>query len=90
MVREVGVGIGMGNTCKPMAVSFQCMTKSTTKKKKKGMQATIHVFMISLFLKPISQGQITYMRSLEMPPKSSQKHSGGRQARDTSKMSLPP
>ena len=26
-------GIGMGNTCKPMAVSFQCMTKFTTKKK---------------------------------------------------------
>ena len=25
----------MGNTCKPMAVSFQCMTKSTTIKKKK-------------------------------------------------------
>ena len=23
------------DTCKPMAVSFQCMTKSTTKKKKK-------------------------------------------------------
>ena len=23
----------MGNTCKPMAVSFQCMTKFTTKKK---------------------------------------------------------
>ena len=33
--REVGGGIGMGNTCKPMAVSFQCMTKSTTNKKKK-------------------------------------------------------
>ena len=32
--REVGGGIGMGNTCKPIAVSFQCMTKSTTKKKK--------------------------------------------------------
>ena len=32
--REVRGGIGMGNTCKPMAVSFQCMTKSTTKKKK--------------------------------------------------------
>ena len=31
--REVGGGIGMGNTCKPMAVSFQCMTKSTTIKK---------------------------------------------------------
>ena len=34
MKREVGGGIGMGNTCKPMAVSFQCMTKSTTNKKK--------------------------------------------------------
>ena len=30
---EVGGGIGMGNTCKPMAVSFQCMTKFTTNKK---------------------------------------------------------
>ena len=35
MEREVGGGIGMGNTCKPMAVSFQCMTKFTTKKKRK-------------------------------------------------------
>ena len=34
MEREVGEGIGMGNTCKPMADSFQCMTKSTTTKKK--------------------------------------------------------
>ena len=33
MEREVGGGIGMGNTCKPMAVSFQCMTKYTTIKK---------------------------------------------------------
>ena len=33
--REVEGGIGMGNTCKPMAVSFQCMTKFTTNKKKK-------------------------------------------------------
>ena len=32
---EVGGGIGTGNTCKPMAVSFQCMTKFTTNKKKK-------------------------------------------------------
>ena len=36
MEREVGGGIGMGNTCKPMAVSFQCMTKSTTNNKEKG------------------------------------------------------
>ena len=35
MEREVGGGIGMGNTCKPKAVSFQCMTKFTTNKKKK-------------------------------------------------------
>ena len=34
MEREVGGGIGMGNTCKPMADSFQCMTKFTTNKKK--------------------------------------------------------
>ena len=27
--RDVGVGIGMGNTCKSMADSFQCMTKPT-------------------------------------------------------------
>ena len=37
MEREVGGGIGMGNTCKPLAVSFQCMTKFTTNKKKKKM-----------------------------------------------------
>ena len=35
MEREVGGGIGMGNTCKPLAVSFQCVTKSTTNKKNK-------------------------------------------------------
>ena len=34
MEREVGGGFGMGNTCKPMAVLFQCMTKFTTNKKK--------------------------------------------------------
>ena len=39
MEREVGGGIGMGNTCKPMAVLFQCMTKFTTKKKKKNPPA---------------------------------------------------
>ena len=33
MEREVGEGIGTGNTCKPMAVSFQCMTKFATKKR---------------------------------------------------------
>ena len=28
--REVGAGIGMGNTCNSMADSCQCMTKTTT------------------------------------------------------------
>ena len=28
--REVGGGIGMGNTCKSMSDSCQCMTKTTT------------------------------------------------------------
>ena len=28
--REVGAGIGMGNTCKSMANSCQCMAKTTT------------------------------------------------------------
>ena len=28
--REAGGGIGMGNTCKSMANSCQCMTKTTT------------------------------------------------------------
>ena len=35
MEREVGGGIGMGKTCKPKAISFQCMTKFTTNKKRK-------------------------------------------------------
>ena len=35
MGREVGGGIGMGKTCEPKAFSFQCMTKFTTKKKKR-------------------------------------------------------
>ena len=43
--REVGGGIGMGNTCKPMAVSFQCMTKFTTKKKKKPCISTSIVWV---------------------------------------------
>ena len=43
MEREVGGGIGMGNTCKPMAVSFQCMTKFTTNKKKKYVNMYMYI-----------------------------------------------
>ena len=35
MEREVGGGLGMGNTCKSMGDSFQCVTKPTTIKKNK-------------------------------------------------------
>ena len=48
MGREVGEGIGMGNTCKPMAVSFQCMTKFTTNKKNKKIKK-LRSYSFSLF-----------------------------------------
>ena len=38
-----GRGIGMGNTCKPMAVSFQCMTKFTTNKKERKKEKTLNL-----------------------------------------------
>ena len=43
MEREVGGGIGMGNTCKLKAVSFQCMTKSTTNKIKKNQKENLPI-----------------------------------------------
>ena len=39
----MGGGIGMGNTCKPMAVLFQCMTKFTTNKKKKKKEGSVSI-----------------------------------------------
>ena len=47
--REVGGGIGMGNTCKPMAVSFQCMTKFTTNKKKTKQKKKSRVLKLLIF-----------------------------------------
>ena len=41
----MGGGIGMGNTCKPMAVSFQCMTKFTTNKKKIVLAPQLYSFI---------------------------------------------
>ena len=49
-----GGGIGMGNTCKPMAVSFQCMTKFTTHTQKK----TKIVFLHFTFPYTISRGNL--------------------------------
>ena len=39
----------MGNTCKPMAVSFQCMTKFTTKKKKKTVNSKGNQYWIFIW-----------------------------------------
>ena len=44
----MGGGIGMGNTCKPLAVSFQCMTKSTTNKNKKKKETEKKIKLESL------------------------------------------
>ena len=42
--REMGGGIALGNTCKSIADSFQCMTKPTTiKKKKESTEASCNV-----------------------------------------------
>ena len=49
----MGGGIGMGNTCKPMAVLFQCMTKFTTNKKKK-KELPLYYFS-TLFTKEIRE-----------------------------------
>ena len=40
----------MGNTCKPMAVSFQCMTKFTTNKKKRKEKKIFIEFVAMLLL----------------------------------------
>ena len=38
----MGGGVGMGNTCKSMADSFQCMTKPTTIKNKQTKKRLTH------------------------------------------------
>ena len=48
----------MGNTCKPMAVSFKCMTKSTTNKKKKENKKKIKYL--------IQKGEVNEENSVEV------------------------
>ena len=52
--RGRGGGIGMGNTCKPIAVSFQCMTKFTTKKKIKKNKIYNHKKKIAKNVKTVA------------------------------------
>ena len=54
MEREVGGGIGMGNTCKRMADSFRCMTKSTTIKR----------LIIIKYLEKKKRGQVKSIKCL--------------------------
>ena len=53
----MGGGIGMRNTCKPMAVSFQCMTKSTTikkKKKEKKKKIKLRIYILTIGCKSVT------------------------------------
>ena len=66
MERKVGGGIRMGNTCKSMADSFQCMTKPTTikinkikKKKKKKKMGLVLETRGSLGVRPCQRQQKT-------------------------------
>ena len=64
--REVGGGIGMGNTCKPMAVSFQCMTKSTTiKKKKKRILEWVAIFFSKGSSRPRDQIHVSFVSCID-------------------------
>ena len=69
--REVGGGIGMGNTCKPMAVSFQCMTKSTTIKKIKKLKTRKKSYWIII--------QVFYQESQLLSRRGYQLHHNNRQ-----------
>ena len=70
MEREVGGGIGMGNTCKPMAVSFQCMTKSTTNKKKRERETAFSpLYIFASFVKDkVSIGTWIYLWTFYLVP----------------------
>ena len=60
----------MGNTCKPLAVSFQCMTKSTTNKKNKkkkylGINLTKWAKDICWELQNINKGNCCWFKEME-------------------------
>ena len=68
----MGVGIGMENTCKPIAVSFQCMTKSTVKKKKRNNKEEKNLthksasFRVSFHF-PICVYHFTFLKTRQIP-----------------------
>ena len=66
MEREVGGGIGMGNTCKPMAVLFQFMTKFTTNKKKKKRKKKKNTWVV-IMTKDFSSSSIGRFSHLILP-----------------------
>ena len=44
-----GWGTGIGNTCRPMAVSFKCMTKFTTNKKREREREKVDYMGLEIF-----------------------------------------
>ena len=63
----------MGNTCKPMAVLFQCMTKFTTNKKNKKQDreltvAQILIAKVRLKLKKVGKTTIPFRYELNKIP----------------------
>ena len=66
----MGGGIGMGNTCKPMAVLFQCMTKFTTNKKKK-KKRTSHTGLL------LFQNRLALLKCLSFSTCESLSHDSG-------------
>ena len=59
MEREVGGGIGMGKTCKLKDVSFQCMTKFTTNKKKKKKSTGVGSHFLLQGIRPTQEMSLT-------------------------------
>ena len=57
----MGGGIGMRNTCKPMDVSFQCMTKFTTNKKKKEKKKNVTSSVYKMNCMSVSTSILSYV-----------------------------
>ena len=62
-------GIGMGNTYKPMADSFQCMTKSTTIKKKRKKKNKLRKLLHSKYVITYKNTDILHVFDTSKPNK---------------------
>ena len=62
-------GIGMGNTYKPMADSFQCMAKSTTIKKKEKKKNKLRKLLRSKYVITYKNTDISHVFDTSKPNK---------------------